>query len=84
MFLDAQSSPFMPKFHRTVCGLSFCFAAFEQRFWERGAELALEQALVRKGVNFSLVGGAKGESSCRRWSLFRLSCAVDRSFGVVS
>ena len=26
----------MPKFHRIVCGLCFCSAALERRFWERG------------------------------------------------
>ena len=44
-----------------VCGLSFCSAAFEHCFWERGVELVLREALVLvlMGVTFSLVGGAK-------------------------
>ena len=44
-FLDTRCSP------KIVCGLSFCYAAFERG---RGAELLL---LPQMGVNFRLAGG---------------------------
>ena len=63
-----------------VCGLSFRSAAFEHCFWERGVELVLRQALVLvwMGVTFSLVGGAKGTSIRRMWSLFCLFRTVGK------
>ena len=45
-FLDTQSLPHMPKFHRTVRSLSFRSAAFERLFRDRGMELVWGQALV--------------------------------------
>ena len=53
-FLDTQSLPFKPEFHRLVCGFFFRSGIF-CCFWERGEELVLEQALVWKSIN--LVGG---------------------------